>query len=151
MIRVPPRSTRTDTLFPYTTLFRSVFDRAAIIVVAQIAAIAQELVDQIAVGAVQLDAVEARPLRIFRRLGIIGADARDFAELERAGDFIFEPARGGVRLARRLPRRCRHGRLAVVEHRMDDAAPVPAQNVKDPARDSGGHYVSNTVVAVTTK
>src|SRR3546814_2910566 len=29
MIRRPPRSTRTDTLFPYTTLFRSAF-RAAI-------------------------------------------------------------------------------------------------------------------------
>src|SRR3546814_9736381 len=28
MIRRPPRSTRTDTLFPYTTLFRSVFDVA---------------------------------------------------------------------------------------------------------------------------
>src|SRR3546814_17693535 len=27
MIRRPPRSTRTDTLFPYTTLFRSVFAR----------------------------------------------------------------------------------------------------------------------------
>src|SRR3546814_6125101 len=27
MIRRPPRSTRTDTLFPYTTLFRSHFDR----------------------------------------------------------------------------------------------------------------------------
>src|SRR3546814_7306868 len=26
MIRRPPRSTRTDTLFPYTTLFRSEFD-----------------------------------------------------------------------------------------------------------------------------
>src|SRR3546814_4648526 len=26
MIRRPPRSTRTDTLFPYTTLFRSVFE-----------------------------------------------------------------------------------------------------------------------------
>src|SRR3546814_2777233 len=25
MIRLPPRSTRTDTLFPYTTLFRSIF------------------------------------------------------------------------------------------------------------------------------
>src|SRR3546814_4131056 len=25
MIRPPPRSTRTDTLFPYTTLFRSVY------------------------------------------------------------------------------------------------------------------------------
>src|SRR3546814_8596428 len=28
MIRPPPRSTRTDTLFPYTTLFRSYTDRA---------------------------------------------------------------------------------------------------------------------------
>src|SRR3546814_2531630 len=28
MIRRPPRSTRTDTLFPYTTLFRSSFDPA---------------------------------------------------------------------------------------------------------------------------
>src|SRR3546814_1949468 len=28
MIRRPPRSTRTDTLFPYTTLFRSVSARA---------------------------------------------------------------------------------------------------------------------------
>src|SRR3546814_1922924 len=27
MLRRPPRSTRTDTLFPYTTLFRSRFDR----------------------------------------------------------------------------------------------------------------------------
>src|SRR3546814_19741071 len=30
MIRLPPRSTRTDTLFPYTTLFRS-FGHAAIV------------------------------------------------------------------------------------------------------------------------
>src|SRR3546814_9749643 len=29
MIRLPPRSTRTDTLFPYTTLFRSVVQRGA--------------------------------------------------------------------------------------------------------------------------
>src|SRR3546814_17820687 len=29
MIRRPPRSTRTDTLFPYTTLFRSVVSQAA--------------------------------------------------------------------------------------------------------------------------
>src|SRR3546814_11876840 len=27
MIRLPPRSTRTDTLFPYTTLFRSLAQR----------------------------------------------------------------------------------------------------------------------------
>src|SRR3546814_4994985 len=30
MIRRPPRSTRTDTLFPYTTLFRSILDQIAI-------------------------------------------------------------------------------------------------------------------------
>src|SRR3546814_19249787 len=30
MIRRPPRSTRTDTLFPYTTLFRSLADRFAV-------------------------------------------------------------------------------------------------------------------------
>src|SRR3546814_5940463 len=29
MIRRPPRSTRTDTLFPYTTLFRSRFEEAS--------------------------------------------------------------------------------------------------------------------------
>src|SRR3546814_6974955 len=29
MIRRPPRSTRTDTLFPYTTLFRSILERAS--------------------------------------------------------------------------------------------------------------------------
>src|SRR3546814_8498441 len=30
MIRPPPRSTRTDTLFPYTTLFRSGWKKSAI-------------------------------------------------------------------------------------------------------------------------
>src|SRR3546814_12899001 len=32
MLRRPPRSTRTDTLFPYTTLFRSKSDEGAMIV-----------------------------------------------------------------------------------------------------------------------
>src|SRR3546814_10043213 len=32
MIRLPPRSTRTDTLFPYTTLFRSVIQDSATVV-----------------------------------------------------------------------------------------------------------------------
>src|SRR3546814_7218824 len=33
MIRRPPRSTRTDTLFPYTTLFRSTVRRACLCLV----------------------------------------------------------------------------------------------------------------------
>src|SRR3546814_9391244 len=32
MIRRPPRSTRTDTLFPYTTLFRSVKQRLLVLI-----------------------------------------------------------------------------------------------------------------------
>src|SRR3546814_6490862 len=39
MIRRPPRSTRTDTLFPYTTLFRS--DRKSGVVLAQLYGIKQ--------------------------------------------------------------------------------------------------------------
>src|SRR3546814_9118838 len=34
MIRRPPRSTRTDTLLPYTTLFRSLLELAAVVAVA---------------------------------------------------------------------------------------------------------------------
>src|SRR3546814_18643812 len=34
MIRRPPRSTRTDTLFPYTTLFRSIYETAAAVTAA---------------------------------------------------------------------------------------------------------------------
>src|SRR3546814_10466707 len=37
MIRRPPRSTRTDTLFPYTTLFRSLASTYAIVFVAEFA------------------------------------------------------------------------------------------------------------------
>src|SRR3546814_6698675 len=36
MIRRPPRSTRTDTLFPYTTLFRSSLDQAIAIAGARV-------------------------------------------------------------------------------------------------------------------
>src|SRR3546814_12848132 len=39
MIRRPPRSTRTDTLFPYTTLFRSMLGREAVKRQAVVAAI----------------------------------------------------------------------------------------------------------------
>src|SRR3546814_5009013 len=41
MLRRPPRSTRTDTLFPYTTLFRSVIIEAA-----RLAALAEERLPQ---------------------------------------------------------------------------------------------------------
>src|SRR3546814_2446685 len=54
MIRRPPRSTRTDTLFPYTTLFRS------------------------AVGRTDIDPVDIGRHRCFLSDGVVdGADAAD--------------------------------------------------------------------------
>src|SRR3546814_20594108 len=38
MIRRPPRSTRTDTLFPYTTLFRSVYHADSLFAVTPVSA-----------------------------------------------------------------------------------------------------------------
>src|SRR3546814_2585582 len=59
MIRRPPRSTRTDTLFPYTTLFRAVGDADAR-------------------GGPQVDdALEDRAARD-DQIGAFAADARDF-------------------------------------------------------------------------
>src|SRR3546814_18460888 len=62
MIRRPPRSTRTDTLFPYTTLFRS----PAIAVSAQIAA-ADRLMEQVQDGALDVAVLYAAQ----RRPGVI--------------------------------------------------------------------------------
>src|SRR3546814_2541581 len=53
MRRRPPRSTRTDTLFPYTTLFRSLGE-----VVATVVEHAQPVVRDLRIGAVQVDDVE---------------------------------------------------------------------------------------------
>src|SRR3546814_4081676 len=51
MIRRPPRSTRTDTLFPYTTLFRSLLLRTATLSGAEFMAL---LTDQRTIDALQV-------------------------------------------------------------------------------------------------
>src|SRR3546814_3290279 len=65
MIRRPPRSTRTDTLFPYTTLFRSLLERE------DVAAFRAQREDEAAAD---------RP--VFARLGT-GADIFDVAAQSR--------------------------------------------------------------------
>src|SRR3546814_2679092 len=52
MIRRPPRSTRTDTLLPYTTLCRSVVRLDGIGQLAMLFARAQAVLDHLAIGAV---------------------------------------------------------------------------------------------------
>ena len=84
-----------------------VVDRAAIIVVAQIGAVAQELVDQIAIGAVDLDPVEPRRDRVARGGGIIVEDPLDVVGAWRRAPRQFLLAVIGMRLVRRRasPRR----------------------------------------------
>ena len=62
----------------------AVFDRAAVVVGAVIGGVLEKLVDEIAVRAVDLDAVEARGLGVFRALPIGLDDGRDFLERQRA-------------------------------------------------------------------
>src|SRR3546814_16545114 len=75
MIRRPPRSTRTDTLFPYTTLFRSeVFDGMS--EAEQVAMVTDMLADY--------ENIEANFNRLFRAylkddIAVIMAEANDIA------------------------------------------------------------------------
>src|SRR3546814_9943584 len=76
MIRRPPRSTRTDTLFPYTTLFRSLHDDLLGGLRGDAAEVdGRQVIDDEVAG---LDARLAR-------LGVLGEDLRELV-LHRVGD-----------------------------------------------------------------
>src|SRR3546814_9780892 len=75
MLRGPPRSTRTDTLFPYTTLFRSAGNRlddlGQALVLQRV--IGQQVVQVVEIGGVVLAVVEADGAGIDHRAqGVIG-------------------------------------------------------------------------------
>src|SRR3546814_14755506 len=84
MIRLPPRSTRTDTLFPYTTLFRSVrgqhleIERARARPGRELAPVIQR------VGEFRIEPADAQELA----LAEIAADLHAGDALERFGDVL---------------------------------------------------------------
>src|SRR3546814_14762645 len=69
MIRRPPRSTRTDTLFPYTTLFRS----AGIGIVLPVAVADLALLD---------DAIEQQLFQLLGQVGVLDVGVLDFLRSE---------------------------------------------------------------------
>src|SRR3546814_16613453 len=97
MIRRPPRSTRTDTLFPYTTLFRSALGKQDAVVghdADRVAVQVGEAGDQgLAVACLEL--VE---------LAAVDHARDDLADVERAPGVLRHDA---VQLARRVPRLAR--------------------------------------------
>src|SRR3546814_19450824 len=79
MIRRPPRSTRTDTLFPYTTLFRS--------------ALAVESIDEMAAQGSSCDFAESVALRYPLRviLSLMGLPREDEDMMLRLTQEVFNP------------------------------------------------------------
>src|SRR3546814_2049496 len=127
MLRRPPRSTRTDTLFPYPTLFRS-----AVILVAQVAGFLRhgDLLGKAgteAIGARHDDAVLDPQ---FHEGVAAGADLRDeilvrhgdLAVLVTAllfvGDLVFDLERAGAGLDHLLGEQI--GRLGIAESRSEE-------------------------------
>ena len=99
--------------------------RAAIFVFAQVGAAAQELVDQVAIRAVQLHPVEPGFLRVGRRLAVILDQALDIIDGQRACLRVILPAGGRVRMAGRGRRAGRNRGLATQEVGVDDPPHVP--------------------------
>src|SRR3546814_5124256 len=98
MIRRPPRSTRTDTLFPYTTLFRSREARPAL----------HHLLPHAVSGVLE------RPRAGAARLGLrLHAPVPPALQGRHAGDPVDEARAGGTRLRKpgRLDARRRHRSL----------------------------------------
>ena len=103
----------------------AVFDAAAIGVGAPVGSVTQELVEQVAVGAMQFHAVEPRGFGVLRA----GAECRDDAgkliDFERARGHQFGPPLGGERLAFHRQGGGGDGQCAVVEIRMRYASDMP--------------------------
>src|SRR3546814_12372103 len=68
MIRRPPRSTRTDTLFPYTTVFRSMLEQAASVVAEMIHELKRMDLDRMSVLNEKLRSLENEADRLMLEL-----------------------------------------------------------------------------------
>src|SRR3546814_10288641 len=79
MIRRPPRSTRTDTLFPYTTLFRSVVVERALADLAVEVDVLEHVLQRVEVGLFQR---RQRLVEVAADVGLLVADAEQQALLD---------------------------------------------------------------------
>jgi hypothetical protein len=103
----------------------AILNCATIIVVTEIGIVAQELIEQIAIGAVDLDPVETGGHRVTRGVYVVADQARNFVESQRAGLDIILLAFDRVGITRRF-RGGRGDRLRAAQKvRMDKAAHMP--------------------------
>ena len=103
----------------------AIFDCAAIIVGTQIGVVAQELVNQIAIGCVNLHPVKTCGHRIFGGMDIIRNNAWEFGNIERARFCVILFALWRMGQARGRGGRRRYRLRAAQEIRVHKAAHVP--------------------------
>src|SRR3546814_17958513 len=96
MLRRPPSATRTDTLFPYTTLFRSVLR----IDDGKVNVVSHQVVELLHAGLDQATA-EARAVAIIGRPGKLSAGF-DLTEMTAGTERTRAPVRAGGRLPMRI-------------------------------------------------
>ncbi|MNY04289.1 hypothetical protein D3C86_1369560 [compost metagenome] len=125
---------------------RAVFQRAAVLVAALVGAVLEELVEQVAVGAVDLNAVEAGGLGIRRALAVGLDDAGDLFRCQCARGLEGLHGADQADVALGLHRAGRHRQLAVQVARVGDAADVPQLQDDPPA--GGVHGLGDVLPAL---
>src|SRR3546814_12436913 len=113
MIRRPPRSTRTDTLFPYTTLFRSKLVLLAIVAVLQL------------------------PARVVADLRECGEVVEEGAVVDHRGVAAVEREAVRTRRVAELPVHCRAG----CQRRVEPVDPIAGETGRRSGRESVCQYV----------
>ena len=114
---------------------QTVLDRPAIGVGARVGAVADELVEQVAVAAMDLDGVEPSLQRVARALAELVDDARDLVGLQRARRLErFHPLEGHRLAGRRDGGRRDGQRAARLERGMGDPPDMPELERDPPAR-----------------
>ena len=123
----------------------AVLHRAAILIFAQIGIAAQKLINQIAVGAVELNPIETRRLGVFCGVAIIFDHAGNFRHTQCMGLLVRLASRWRMGMIRRSRCRSRNARLAAEEIGMNQPAHMP-QLQDDPAA-SGVHCCGHQLPA----
>src|SRR5258708_5110075 len=134
-LRSPHANNRLGDLERKTCAF---LDDAAVGIGAPVGAVAQELVEQIPIGAVQFDAVESSGLGIFGCSLKLTDNAWQLMQLKRARRHDLNFAVLGECFARDLKRRRSNRQRAIVKIRVRYASDVPELSKNRPARPVNG-------------
>src|SRR5690606_24364770 len=112
---------------------RAILDAATVIVLTAVCAVLQELIDQVPVGGVNFNAVEARVTSMARRVGEILNNMGDFFRMQRAGHHIIALRPQQADMPRTRDGAGRDGNLAIQVFRVGHPSHMPQLHEHLPA------------------